>query len=224
MNKILLVEDNDEIRELLKVALTLKDFDVLEAVNGQEAIAKMAENHPDLVILDLILPDMDGMDICKRWKENTATKDTPVLMVTGRTRISDRVMGLETGADDYIVKPFDTLELLARVKVLLRRAHPQRSAERQHLKVGDLELDPSNYTILQNGSPVFNLTTREFDILYVLMNESPKPVSRETILEAVWGKPEKGDSRVIDIHIANIRKKIGQDKIKTISGKGYLYI
>ena len=180
---------------------------------------------PDVVILDLILPDMDGLNICKIIKENSATEHVPILMLTARAEVLDRVKGLESGADDYLVKPFDTLELLARVKVLLRRGAQANPKSRIPIKIGEFEIDPGNYTFHINGKSIDNLTPREFDILYLLMRNSPEPVKREDIYKDIWGS-DKGDSRVIDIHIAKIRKKLGQqffEQIKTIPAKGYLF-
>ena len=222
MVNILIVDDSDEIREVIKTILTLKNFSVLEAYSGKQALNIIQKGNPDMVILDLILPDIDGTEICKTLKANPKTSSIPVLMLTARTGIYDRVKGLEMGADDYLIKPFDTMELLARVNALLRRSGIPKGVARVAIKTDKLNMDPGDYSVSINGKSVTNLTPREFDILYILSKNSPRAVTRDEIFESIWEKNANEKTRVIDIHIARIRKKIGQEKIKTIPGKGYL--
>jgi two-component system alkaline phosphatase synthesis response regulator PhoP len=222
MPKILVVDDSDEVREVVKTVLVLKDFTVVEASSGKQAMAVLQKETPDLVVLDLMLPDMDGIEVCKNIKKHAKLGKTPILMLTARTGVYDRVKGLEIGADDYLGKPFDTLELLARVNALLRRSASLEDGTRMALKNDRIEMDPGSYTLTVDGKPVKTLTPREFDILYVLMKNCPRAVTREDISHALGTKDEKNPTRVIDIHIAKIRKKIGAQKIKTIPGKGYL--
>jgi two-component system, OmpR family, alkaline phosphatase synthesis response regulator PhoP len=223
MPKILIVDDSEDVLELLKTVLVLRDFEVLEALNGKQGIQVAKKEQPDLVILDLMLPDMDGISVCQTLKTTSETKNIPVIMLTARASILDKVKGLENGGDDYLVKPFDTLELLARVKVQLRQKGVALDEARQAIRIGQFQADPASYTVHNNGKEIKSLTPREFDILYILMKNSPKPVPREDIFQVIWDKSEKKYSRVIDIHIAKIRKKIKPQTIKTIPGKGYLF-
>lgn len=223
MPKILIVDDSEDVLELLKTVLVLRDFQVVEALNGKHGIALAKKEQPDLVILDLMLPDIDGITVCQTLKTMPETKHIPVIMLTARAGVLDKVKGLETGGDDYLVKPFDTLELLARVKARLRQKGVEMDETRQPLKIGDFYIDPSKYSVGNGAKDIKNLTPREFDILYILMKNSPKPVPREDIFQIIWDKSEKKYSRVIDIHIAKIRKKIKPQTIKTIPGKGYLF-
>ena len=227
MAKILVIDDNADVRELVKTILYLKDFEVLEASCGKEGLQISKKKFPDLIILDLMLPDMDGLTVCKEIKRNYLTQDIPILILTGRTDVVNRVKGLEAGADDYLIKPYDNMELLARVKVLLRRSGKRESTGERGtmIKVTDFEIDPSKFTLLVNGKPI-NLRQKEFDILYLLMKNSPKAVSRIDIFQSIWSKDEKESIRVIDMHIMGMRNKIGQPysgRIKSIYGKGYLF-
>ena len=223
MPKVLAIEDNEDVLELLNTVLVLRDFQVLEATTGNQGIELAKENHPDLIILDLILPDLDGFKVCQILKQMPETTNIPIIMLTARTTVLEKVKGLETGANDYLIKPFDTLELLARIKVQLRQKGIALGESRSAIKVGSFEVDPSNYKVHVNGQEISDLTPREFDILYILMKNSPKPVSREDIFQIIWGKTEKKYSRVIDIHIGKIRRKIKSQQIKTIPRKGYLF-
>lgn len=225
MPKILIIEDNSDVRELLKTVLLLKEFEVIEFSTGRRGIAQAKSKLPDLIVLDLILPDIDGFEVCKILKRDPKTSKIPVIMLTARTEILDRVKGLELGADDYLVKPFEPLELLARIKVLLRRSGATAPEMRARLELGGFVAEPSNYRLQINAREVSDLTPKEFDVLYALMQNAPKTISRQDIFQQVWGKSQKDYTRVIDIHIAKIRKKLGKNAscIKTIPAKGYLF-
>ncbi|OGR82530.1 MAG: hypothetical protein A2901_09055 [Elusimicrobia bacterium RIFCSPLOWO2_01_FULL_54_10] len=223
MPKILIVDDDLDVQELIKQSFAIRDFTVLMAETGKEAIAAANKECPDLIILDLKLPDMDGIDVCKALKDVPETKDIPILMLTARTGVIDKVKGLEIGADDYLVKPFDPMELIARAKVLMRRTQGDKGAARTPIKLGQVHIDPVNYNLEIKGKAISDLTPKEFDILYVLIRHSPSPVSREDIYKSIWGKVKMDGTRVIDIHIAKIRKKIGEHHIKTIPAKGYFF-
>ena len=223
-HKILIIEDDADVRELVKTALALKDFDVAETGTGQQGISLCQSENPDVLILDLMLPDIDGMTVCESLKRDRKTASIPILMLTARSSPVDRVKGLESGADDYLVKPFDTLELLARVKVLLRRKGDGEG--KIPLMINEFEIDPASYKLTIAGNPITNLTPKEFEILYFLMKHSPNPVSREEIYKEIWGMDGNPLTRVVDIHIVKIRRKIGTQystRIKTIPAKGYLF-
>lgn len=222
MHKILIIDDSKDIQELLQAVLGLKDLQALSALTAKEGIALAKKQNPDVIILDLMLPDIDGIDVCKTLKDVPETKNIPIIMLTARTTVLDRIKGLEIGANDYLTKPFDTLELIARIKVQLRQREALMVQTRIPLKLGNIDVDPASYRCAVAGRIIKDLTPREFDILYILMKNSPIPVQRDTIFKILSGKIEK-NSRAIDIHIAKIRKKIGIDHIKTIPGKGYLF-
>ncbi len=222
--RLLIVEDNWEVRELLKVIFTGKGFQVFEVENGQDAIDFCEDHPPDAVVLDLTLPDIDGLEVCKRVKTFPQMQGVPIIMCTARSHVSERVKGLDQGADDYLTKPFDPSELVARVKVLLRRAGQPIHETRKTLQSGDLKLDPKNYSAWTGGARLNEITPREFDILYLLIQEAPEPVSRTDISKLVLGKDYSEESRAIDMHIAQVRKKLGEPMsghIITIPGRGY---
>ena len=223
ITKILIIEDSPEIQELLKAILELKDFTVFQAYNSQEGFSLAQQEKPDLIILDLTLPDGDGIELCHKFKSEFFSATIPIIMLTARTSVIDRIKGLEIGANDYLIKPFDTLELIARIKVQLRDKEKEVDSTRISIKLAEVEIIPSTYQLKINEEQIQDITPREFDILYILMKNSPNPVSREEIFQEVGKHYEKGQSRVVDIHIAKIRKKIGEDRIKTISGKGYFF-
>ena len=224
--KILIVEDNWEVRELLKVILKERGYDIQEAETGRQALDACEDRTPDLVVLDLTLPDIDGLEVCKKIRSFPAMESVPIIICSGRTKVSERVTGLETGADDYLIKPFDPAELVARVRVLLRKAGQETKETRGKAQSGEIKLDPKSYTVTAGGAKVEGITPREFDILHLLVQKSPEPLSRAEISKFVLGKEQPGSSRAIDMHIAQIRKKLGQElapKLITIPGKGYLW-
>ena len=223
--RLLIVEDNWEVRELLKVIFSSKGFQVFDVECGLDAVDFCEDHPPDVMVLDLTLPDIDGLEVCKRVRGFTQMAGVPIIMCTARSHIDERVMGLETGADDYLTKPFDPTELVARVKVLLRRAGQPLKETRRAIQSGDLKLDPKNYTVIISGKTLGEFTPREFDILYLLLQNSPDPVSRAEISKFIMGKDLALESRVIDMHVAQIRKKLGgsAQHVRTIPGKGYLW-
>ena len=224
--KVLIVEDNWEVRELLKVILTERGYEIREAETGQQALDACEDHTPDIVVLDLTLPDIDGLEVCKRIKSFPAMESVPIIICSGRTKVSERVTGLETGADDYLVKPSDPAELVARIRVLLRKAGQITQETRGRAQSGEVKLDPKSYTVTAGGMKVEDITPREFDILHLLVQKSPDPLSRAEISKFVLGKEQSGESRAIDMHIAQIRKKLGPElaaKLLTIPGKGYLW-
>lgn len=211
--KVLLVEDEDSIAEPLADGLRREGFDVVRAATGREAL-DAAE--PDIVLLDLRLPDLDGITVCRRLRERS---DVPIIVVTARGEEIDRVLGLELGADDYVVKPFGFRELLARMRAVMRRARPDPE-DRGALRVGGLEIDQRARRARLDGREL-QLTTKEFDLLALLAANAGEVVSRERILERVWNTHWYGPTKTIDVHVASLRKKLDDPGwIETVRGIG----
>lgn len=218
---IALIEDEPDIMELISIHVAKAGYSVKEFTNGSDFLRYLEKNRPDLVILDLMLPDIDGLEICKmiRKKENKA--DIPIIMLTAKSEEMDKVVGLEIGADDYITKPFSTKELLARIKAVLRRHEPQR--EEKKIEVGGiLTVDLSKFEVLVKGKRV-ELTATEFKILELLCSKKGWVFSREKILDHLWGVEKAVIDRTVDVHIRHLREKIGEAArfIKNIRGVGY---
>ncbi len=221
-NRILAIDDDPDILRVLKANLELNDFVVETASNCREAEDRLNEELPDLIILDLILPDGDGVEFCRKLRSEF---QIPVIMLTARDRVSDKVIGLESGADDYIVKPFETLELIARIKACLRRYRPEGDAV---LKAGEITLNYNTRTVEVRGKEVY-LTPKEFDFLALLMENRGKVLTRNFIKRSLWKSSQIYSwSRVIDVHIQHLRRKIESDPsspeyILTIPGVGYKF-
>ena len=223
--RIVVVEDEDNLLEAVKYNLTKEGYDVSAAGNGREGLALATEVWADLVILDIMLPEMDGLDVCRHIRGDS---DVPILMLTAKGEEVDKVVGLELGADDYMVKPFGMRELLARVRALLRR--PRHDTDDSNAKVlvsGDLELDPSSHTVKLNHVNL-DLKPREFDLLALLMARKGKVYTRHEILDRLWGQDYIGDTRTVDVHVRWLREKVEPDpgnpeRIVTIRGVGYRF-
>lgn len=228
--KILVVDDEPNIIELLKMNLESSGYEVLEASTGMEAITKTNSFLPDLVLLDLMLPDIDGLQVCGMLKKNQVTQDIPIIMITAKSEESDKVQGLTIGADDYITKPFGISELEARIKNVLRRSEKKSIInEINHIHKNiifydDLKLDKSKYEVTQQDRKL-DLTLTEFIILKSLMENGRNVSSRKSILLLIGSEDNINNSRTLDVHIRNIRKKLsenrGQDYIETVRGIGY---
>ena len=223
---ILLIEDDELIAEPLIFGLQDAGFRVLHSTDGRDGLTQALDHNPDLVLLDVMLPTMDGYAVCRSLRKSSAV---PILMLTARGQEMDRVMGLELGADDYIVKPFSFRELLARVRAILRRRELDRGIDEPHerLKVGDLVLDRTA-RLAWRGERSVELTQREFDLLYALMAEAGHAVARQTLLDTVWGEDWIGDVRTLDVHIRWLREKVEDDPssprfIETVRGYGYRF-
>lgn len=218
---ILVVEDEPKIREIVRVYLERDGFSVEEAEDGEQALRKAKEVDPRLVILDLMLPGVDGWEVCRQIRR---TSDVPIIMLTARGEEADRVAGLELGADDYVPKPFSPRELVARVKAVLRRARGERERG-QVLQYGDLVIDLACRRVVCRGCEV-PLTPREFDLLWFLAKAPGRVFTREVLLEQVWGYEYPGDTRTVDAHIKNLREKLGptgSQFIRTVWGVGYKF-
>jgi DNA-binding response OmpR family regulator len=213
---ILLVEDEPSVGELVRGYLQRDGYRVLWVRSGEEALAEL-ERHPvKLVILDIGLPGMDGFDVCRSIRVRS---DVPILMLTARDEEPDRIVGLEVGADDYLTKPFSPRELVARMKAILRRTEPQD--RREQLTLGDVELDKQSHDVTVAGSAV-ELTAKEFDLLAFFMANAGVVVSRDVLLDRVWGQEYPGGTRTVDVHVAQLRRKLGRPElIRTLRGTGY---
>ena len=214
--KILIVEDERNIASFVSMYLKNARYQVEIARDGGEALMKAENTKPDLVVLDLMLPDIDGLEVCRQIR---STSDVPILMLTARDEEPDRVAGLELGADDYLTKPFSPRELVARMKAVLRRTDG-RSAE-DVLTLADVELNRNAREVAVDGQPV-ELTTKEFDLLATLLENPGIVVSRDQLLDRVWGMTYPGGTRTVDVHVAQLRRKLGRPElIRTVRGAGY---
>jgi two-component system response regulator MprA len=219
IGRVLVVEDDEDIADVLRRSLRQEGHEVRTADDGEEALQMAVEFVPDLVILDLGLPKLDGVEVCRRLR---ADGDVPILILTARSDTEDRVEGLDAGADDYLAKPFERAELLARMRALLRRRPPRGMAS---LTVGDLVLNPGTREVTR-GERVLDLTNREFELLEFLMRNERLVISRERLLEEVWGYDPTSMTNTIDVFISNLRRKLeegGEDRIlHTKRGAGYV--
>ena len=217
--RILVVEDDEEIVDVLRRTLRAEGYEVRASGEGVGAIELAADFQPDLVVLDLGLPDIDGLEVCDRMRESS---EVPILMLTARTETADRVDGLDSGADDYLTKPFERAELLARIRALLRRTPPRGSAL---LTLADLRLNPDTREVFRGDREV-ELTKREFELLEYLLRNQRLVISRQRLLEEVWGYDPLDDTNTIDVFISNLRKKLeegGEARLlHTKRGAGYL--
>ncbi|WP_318014202.1 response regulator transcription factor [Geodermatophilus sp. YIM 151500] len=217
---VLIIEDDVRIRRIVAMALRSEGLDVQEAGSGEEGLERLGERRFDVILLDLMLPGVDGFEVCRRIRR---TSDTPVIMVTARADSHDVVAGLEAGADDYVTKPFVAKELSARIRALVRRS--RGTGLRQRITVGDIEIAPEEGTVTRGGEAV-ELTRTEFKLLTELALESGRVLSREELLERVWGYDYFGDSRLVDVHVRRLRKKVEADPsnptvVTTVRGMGY---
>lgn len=219
---ILVIEDDTRIQELLHYNLTRAGFSVLPAYTAEEALNILTEKSVDLIILDLMLPGMDGMTFCRRLKSQSATQHIPVIMLTARGEDQDIVAGLEIGADDYIPKPFSPRVLIARIRAVLRRAPPEE--EQLAYTIGDLTIDRSRHEVTYRGEAI-RLTRTEFEILDILASRADRVLSRSEIAELVHGEPFVTTDRAVDVHIASLRRKLGEagKVIETVRGVGYRF-
>ena len=221
-SRVLVVEDEPDIRDLLAFHLERGGYQVTRAATGPEALRQLRAAPPDLVILDLMLPEMDGLEVCRRLRAEPATAALPVIMLTAKGDEVDRVVGLELGADDYVVKPFSPKEVLARVRAVLRRARAPLSGA--PLAVGGITLDGATHRATVAGRPLA-LTPKEFDLLRALIEARGRVLSREFLLDRVWGYARAGEieSRTVDVHVRRLRAKLGPEgeRILTVKNVGY---
>jgi two-component system phosphate regulon response regulator PhoB len=223
--KILVVEDEKDIQELVRLQLEKAGFQTVLARDGKEAFRKIQESRPDLVVLDLMLPEMDGKELTKTLKAREDTKEIPIVMLTAKSEEVDRIVGFELGADDYIPKPFSPKELVLRVKAVLKRSEKKPEVSvKGPLRIGDLEIDEPNFEVRLKGKAV-ELTKTEFSLLIELIKTKGRLQTREALLEKVWGFESYGDSRTIDTHLSRLRQKLGKagERIENVRGVGYRF-
>jgi two-component system, OmpR family, response regulator len=218
MSQILMVDDDAHIRELARVFLRNDGFDVIEAADGVDALSKLDSVKVDLAIIDVMMPNMDGWELCQELK---ATFDIPVLMLTARGETSQKLKGFQLGTDDYLVKPFEPLELVARVKALLKRYRIEAS---QTIQIGELSMDRKTYQVIDDGESL-TLPLKEFELLFKLASYPGRTFSREQLIEDIWGYDFHGNDRTLDVHISRLRERFVEAKhsfkITTIRGLGY---
>jgi len=222
--KILIVEDEGDIAELIRYNVERAGFEARVVCDGHQALQQIRRAAPDLLVLDLMLPGMDGLDVCRRLRADSATRGLPIIMVTAKGEEADRVVGLEMGADDYLLKPFSPRELVARIRALLRRSEAP-AAEAERLVVGGLTLDHGRHEVTRDGVPI-PLSAMEFKLLAFLLANRGRAFSREQLLNRVWGQDRFVEPRTVDVHIRRLREKVEADAkhprlILTVRGLGY---
>jgi two-component system phosphate regulon response regulator PhoB len=219
---VLVVEDEPAQREVLGYNLEAEGFRVAKAENGEEALILVDEEQPDIIVLDWMLPNVSGIEVCRQLKTRADTRNVPIIMLSARSEEVDRVRGLETGADDYVIKPYSVVELMARVRAQLRRTRPAAAGLR--LEFEDIVLDAETHRVTRDGSEV-KLGPTEFRLLSTLMEKPGRVWSREQLLDRVWGRDIYVDTRTVDVHIGRLRKSLthggGADPLRTVRGAGY---
>ena len=226
MKRVLLIEDDRDIVELVRYNLEREGFQVAAANDGATGLVQLRKTPPDMLLLDLMLPKLSGLEICRDIRRDQALNRLPILMLTARGEEADRVVGLEMGADDYVTKPFSPRELVARVKALLRRAEPPGETPRV-VEMRGLMIDPSSYRVTHDGKPVA-LSTLEFRLLYYLATRPNRVFTRDQLLDAVWGTERFVTPRSVDVYIRRLREKVESDAdhpafLKTVRGAGYMF-
>jgi DNA-binding response OmpR family regulator len=226
--RVLVVEDEGDVTELIRYNFTKEGFDVRAATNGVDALREAREWEPGVILLDIMVPRLDGWEVCRRLKSDPETRGIPVIMVTGRVDEGDRVLGFELGADDYVTKPFSPRELVARVRAVLRRGKAVDPAEKKvHLVAGELHIDRHRFEVTMKGKPV-ELTRTEFELLATLVGTPGRVFGRDELLDLVWGRDGFVEPRTVDVHVARMRSKfaaahVPEPGIDTVRGVGYRY-
>lgn len=217
---ILLVDDEPSITQLARMYLEREGFRIYEAADGESALEATQKQKPSLIVLDVMLPKLDGFEVCRKLR--VSGDQTPIIMLTARDEDIDKILGLELGADDYLTKPFNPRELVARVKAILRRSESRKDAEDKPLHRGELTIDPSAREV-RLASRTLDLRAQEFDLLLTLAEQPGRVFTREQLLQLAWGFDYFGQTRTVDVHIAHLRKKLdgGSVKIETVTGVGY---
>lgn len=223
--KVLVVDDEQYIVELIQFNLENSGFNVVASDNGEDAIEMAQEEMPDAIILDLMLPGMDGFEVCKQIRMEEKTRKIPIIMLTAKGEETDKVLGLELGADDYLTKPFSVRELIARIKAVLRRFEEVPQKQVKTIKIHDIVIDTEKYEVMKLEKRI-DLTLKEFELLRILAENRGKVLSRNSLLDEVWGYNYFGETRTVDVHIRHLRKKIEDNDrhhiyIETIRGIGY---
>ncbi|MGH7418034.1 MAG: response regulator [Candidatus Rokuibacteriota bacterium] len=226
-SRVLVVEDERDVAELIRYNLSKEGYEVLVTGSGTDAVKQAREARPDVVLLDIMVPHLNGWEVCRRLKQDAETRGIPVIMVTGRAEEGDKVLGFEMGADDYVTKPFSPRELLARVRAVARRGRVDGGDRKAHVKVGELEIDRHRFEVRLKGRPV-ELTPKEFELLALLAGAPGRVFGREELLDAVWGRDGFVEPRTVDVHVARLRAKFTGAKlpppgIETVRGVGYRF-
>ena len=224
--RILVVEDEQDVAELLRYHFTKEGYDVVVAGNGTDAVKRARDVRPELILLDIMVPQLNGWEVCRRLKAEEETRAIPIIMVTGRVEEGDKVLGFELGADDYVTKPFSPRELVARVRAVVRRGRHSEVAEKKaRLKAGDLEIDRHRFEVRMKGKAV-EVTPKEFELLATLVDTPGRVFGRDELLDLVWGRDGFVEPRTVDVHLARLRAKFVAAKvtppaIETVRGVGY---
>ena len=220
------MEDEQDVAELLRYHLVKEGYDVVMAPTGAEAVRRARDTQPELILLDIMVPQLNGWEVCRRLKSDPETQAIPVIMVTGRVEEGDKVLGFELGADDYVTKPFSPRELVARVRAVSRRGrHPEEADKKPQLRAGDLEIDRHRFEVRMSGRAVV-LTPKEFELLAILVGAPGRVFGRGELLDLVWGRDGFVEPRTVDVHLARLRAKFISAKvpppgIETVRGVGY---
>ncbi len=226
--RILVAEDERDVAELIRYTLVKEGYEVIVVSNGADALRQAQNARPDLVLLDLLIPQLNGWEVCRRLKQDAASRSIPVIMVTARVEEGDKILGFELGADDYVTKPFSPRELVARIRAVLRRSKPSEDRDKtRRLKVGDLLIDRDRFEVRMANRTV-PLTPKEFELLATLVAEPGRVFGREELLDLVWGRDGFVEPRTVDVHVARLRGKFLAAKIpppgvQTVRGVGYRY-
>lgn len=225
---IFIVEDDENIREMIRMALTSFSYEVMAFDNAEDALAAANASAPDMIVFDVMLPGMSGLEATKQLRSTPKIKNLPIIMLTAKDTELDKVTGLDCGADDYIAKPFGVMELGARVRSLFRRTGPNEAQPTETIQVSDLKINNSTREVMQNDVAL-GLTYKEYELLRMLIKERGRIVPREELINAVWGFDFVGESRTLDIHVRTLRQKLGDDAdnpkyIKTVRNVGYRFI
>ena len=228
LGRVLVVEDEPDVAELIRFNLHKEGYEVTVLGNGGDAIRHAREGQPDVVLLDIMVPQLNGWEVCRRLKQDPDTRRIPVIMVTGRVDEGDKVLGFELGADDYVTKPFSPRELIARVRAVTRRGRLTAGADKKRqVKAGDLEIDRERFEVRMKGRPV-ELTPKEFELLATLAGAPGRVFGREELLDLVWGHDGFVEPRTVDVHVARLRgkfiaAKLSEPGVETVRGVGYRY-
>ncbi|MBM1104785.1 response regulator transcription factor [Aurantibacter crassamenti] len=221
--KILLVDDEPDILEIVSYNLEAEGYQVFTAKNGQEGVAKAKKKKPHLVILDVMMPEMDGIEACEQMRKTPSLENTLITFLTARGEDYSQVAGFDAGADDYITKPIKPKVLISKVKALLRRLKDESNEAEDIFKVGDIVINREEYKVINNGKEII-LPRKEFELLALLTSKPSKVFRREVILDKVWGNEVVVGGRTIDVHIRKLREKIGEEHFKTVKGVGYKFV
>ena len=228
VGRVVVAEDERDVAELIRHTLTRERYEVVVAGTGTEALRQARELKPDLILLDLMIPQLNGWEVCRRLKQDPATRAIPVIMVTARVEEGDKVLGFELGADDYVTKPFSTRELVARIRAVVRRSQPaDRQAPKTRVEAGDLLIDRQRFEVTMGGRPV-ELTPKEFQLLVTLASEPGRVFGRDELLDLVWGQDGFVEPRTVDVHLARLRGKFSEaglpdPGVDTVRGVGYRF-